>query len=152
MTHFVLLRGIVGGNVFVGKLHLMRIGAAHAVCVGPVDMSRDPFPPLCLLNLGGNPFQLFQHKPVQPRGVLIKAATILGEQVADDVAARFGIGFRADEYRAPIRSRHIAGGQVAADDPRFLVVGQVLKDVFLPGVVVGDGKRLQLAMVSPPSR
>lgn len=89
-----LLCGIVGGDFFLRKLYLARVGVPHAVGVGPVDMSRDPFPPLGLLNLGSHLFELVQHKPVQQRGVLIEAVATLGKQVADDVAARLGMGFR----------------------------------------------------------
>ena len=61
--------------------------------------------------------QLLDDKPVEQRHILVIAAAILREQVAEDRAACLGVGFRADEDRAAIRRRDIGLGQLAADDP-----------------------------------
>jgi hypothetical protein len=134
----------MGGGVFLGKLHRMRIGPAQPVGVGIIDVNRNPLPAFRLLHLRGDPFQLFDDKPVQQRGVFVEAAAILREQVADDVAACFGVGFRADEDRAPIRRRNMRSHEVAADEGRIAVIGQVFVNLFLPRMVLGDGEGHQL--------
>lgn len=63
-----VLRDVVSGGVFCRKLHRMRIGTAHAVRVGKVDMDGNPLPALGLLNLRRDPFELFDDKPVQQGG------------------------------------------------------------------------------------
>lgn len=66
----------------------MRIGAAHPMGVGAVDMDRNPLPSFRRLHLGGDPFQLVDDEPIQQHGILAEAAPVLGDQVADDVASR----------------------------------------------------------------
>jgi hypothetical protein len=67
-----LLCGGIGGGVFLGKLHRMRIGAAQPVGMGIIDVNRNPLPAFRLLHLRGDAFQLFDDKPVEQRGVLEK--------------------------------------------------------------------------------
>ena len=90
----------------------MRIATAHTVRVGKVDMDGNPLPALGFLNLRRDPFQLLDDKPVQQGRVFIEAAAILGEQVADDVAACLRIGWRANKGRPPllVRSRRMVDG------------------------------------------
>ena len=148
----LFLRGDEGGSVFLRKLHRMRIGAAHTVSVGKVDMDGNPFPALGLLNLGGNAVQLLDDKPIQKRGIFIEAAAIFREQVADDGAACFRIGLRADEDRTPIRRRHIGLGQVTADERRIAIVGQVLVNYSCRAWSSVMAKAINWSSVKSPSR
>jgi hypothetical protein len=98
------LRRFACGLVLRRQRYRLRVIPAQTMCMRKVDMDRNPFPAL-RLNRGSDTLQLFQHKLVQKGGILIEAAAILREQVADGNAAGLGVGFRADEDRAPIRHR-----------------------------------------------
>ena len=102
-------------------------------------MRLGPFPALGL-NALGNLAQFLDGERIEQARILEEPATVLAEQVADDVAARFRVGFGSDEHRAPVLCRHIACGHVAPDDPRLAVVMQVGENLLLPVMVLGDGE------------
>jgi hypothetical protein len=70
-----------------------------------------PFPTLAP-NFGGNPFQFFQGQPIEQRAVLEIAATIFGEQIAQDGPARVHIGLGTNEQGAAV---------IGADNDRLAI-------------------------------
>jgi hypothetical protein len=106
-------------------------------------MRLGPFPALGQ-NLARDLAQLLGGEHVEQARVLEEPATVLAEQVTDDVAARLDIGVGPDEHRAPVGGGHVGGGHVAPDDPRLAVVMQVGENLLLSSVVLGDGKGHEL--------
>lgn len=131
------------GLVLVGQVHGLRIEAPHPMRLGIVDMRLGPFPAVGL-HLARNLAQFLGGEHVEQARILKEAAPVLGEQVADDGAARLNIGVGSDEHRTAIIGGHVASGHVAPDDPRLPVVMQVLEHLLLPRVILGDGEGHQL--------
>ena len=88
--------------------------------------------------------ELCRYQQIEQRHVFEIAAAILGEEVAQDRAARLGVGLRTDKDRAAIRGGDMGLGQQAADGAGVAVIGQPLVDGLLPGMILGDGKGHQL--------
>lgn len=84
-------------------------------------MDLRPLPPLSFLQGGRFASELCHHKQVEKRHVLEIAATVLGEEVAEDRATHLGIGFRADKDRAAIR-----GGDVGFREQGRIVLASRL--------------------------
>ncbi|KPH86919.1 hypothetical protein GLUCOINTEAF2_0204244 [Komagataeibacter intermedius AF2] len=95
--------------------------------------------------------QFFHDQPVQNGRILQPAAVVSLEQVAHDVATRYDIGLQPDETGTGIRSPDGLSRQHAADDIGFAIMalGHDLPDLFLPRVVVADGKGHQLLQAHP---
>lgn len=138
------LRRFQSGLIVRRKLDRLRIGSPHAMRVREIKMSFCPFPALGCPNGIGLTAELCCHQEIEQRHVFEIAAAIFREQVAQDGAARLRVGFDPDEARTPVRGGHMGFGQHAADGAGVAVVGQALKDAFLSGMVVGDGKGHQL--------
>lgn len=111
-------------------------------------MGLNPLPPLGLHPVR-DLAQLLDGKHVEQARILEETASILTEQVADDVAARLDIGIGPDEHRTAIIGGHVVGGHIAPNDPRLPVVMQVLEHLLLPGVVFGDGECHKLIQGQP---
>lgn len=160
LGHFVIgriaigKRIILGGQrvqprlVLVGQGDGLRIETPHPVGMRIVDMRLGPFPALGL-HLARNVAQLFGGEHIEQAHILEEPATVLAEQVADDIAAGLNIGVGPDEYRTAIIGGHVGGGHVAPDDPRFAIVMQALKHLLLPGMVLGDGEGHKLIQGQP---
>jgi hypothetical protein len=78
-------------------------------------MGLSPFPPLPLAHLARQRRQLLGGEAIHQGNVLEPTAAVFGEKVAQDLAARLGIGLGADEHRAAIRGRDLLLGHRAAD-------------------------------------
>ena len=120
------LRGIKGGLIFRRKLDRMRISPAQTMGVRKVEMGFRPFPTLGLPEGVCLPPEFRRDQQIEQRHVLEIAAAILGEEVAQDRAARLRIGFRTDKDRAAIRGGDMGFGQQAADRAGITVIGQPL--------------------------
>ena len=139
-----LPRGRLGRFVFFGKLYRLRIDTPHPMGVREINEGLRPFPAFRPPQVSGDAVQLGDDKLIQKRGIIKKSAAILSKQVTDDSAARFGIGLRTDKYGLAVVRLHMCACQVAADRPRLTVIAKPGIDLFLPRVIVGDGKGHQL--------
>ncbi len=138
------LRGVVGGGIVRRQFHRLRIGSTQAMAMRIIEIGLHPFPPFRLAQGGRRAFQLFQGQPVEQRHVLEIATAILGEQVAQDGAARVRVGLRPDKDRAAIRGGDIGLGEQAANGAGITVIRQPLIGGVLSGVILGDGEGHQL--------
>ena len=134
--------------VLVGQANRLRIVAPHPMTVRIVDTRLGPFPALGQY-LPGDLAQPLHGKRVEQARILEETAVILGEQVANDIAPGLGVGIGADEHGPPVARGHVARGEVAPDDPRLLVPRQVIENLLLTGMVVGDDERRQLVERQP---
>lgn len=133
-----------GGPIFRQELDRMRVGPAHAVGMWEIEMRFRPFPALSFAYAIGGAPELSGDQQIEQCHILKVAAAILGKEIAQDGAARLGVGLDADEPRSAIRGGDMGFGEQAADGAGIAVVGQPLIDGLLPGMVSRDGESRQL--------
>lgn len=132
------------GLIFRRKINRMRVGSPHAVRLRKIKMGFRPIPALGGPHGIGLTAELCGYQEIEHRHILQIAAAILGEKIAKDCTACFGVGLDPDKARAAVGGGHVGFGEHAADGAGIPVIGQALIDAFLPGMIIGDGKGHQL--------
>jgi hypothetical protein len=115
------------------------------VVVGKADGNLDPLPAF-IGDLVGHDLQLLGGQPVEEARILQPAAIVGLEQVAQDDAAGRLIGVDPDEHGALVGGAHRRFRQHATDLIGLLrpAVAERVPDLFLAGMVGGDGESHQL--------
>ena len=131
-----------------------RIDPRQSVAGRIVDVGLRPLPPPTCSGVLGQDRELLENQPVQQGHVVQPAAPVVGEEVAGHGSPRRFIGLGADEHGAAVARLDLGGGQRLADVGGRAVVGELLVDLFLPGMVVGDreGHELVETQVLGPAK
>ena len=126
-------------GLFFGERYRLRVDAAQGMdeVVRIFRIHRDPLPAFPRHRLAGC-LELFEDQAVEELAVGVVAAVVFGEEIAKNDAAGLLIRFGADELGAAVGRAHMALGQELADHLRALVPCELLPDLLLSPVIVGE--------------